>query len=364
MKKILLFSVVLIFAVSLLFAGGTAEKEAEEGKEAPAKEVTFIDAYLGYSREVNEAIAQNVKENLGIEIKHITLSWGEIWARVQAEKPRFNADMVISYGAAQAIEGKKQGIYEQSFPESWKDIDQVFKDPDGYWYALGTFSFILIGNKEKLAEKGWGMPVSWKDLLDPKWKGQIVAPSPRTSGTAFMMNYSFLQLYGEEEGWKFLEALNENIAQYTKSGNAPTDLVGRGEFLLGITADENVLMRIQEGYPIVWTIPIEGIGYEGNYTVILKGTKKLEACRKIMDWFGTQEFSEFLASYGYFPPRGGIASALYGAAKPTYIDLDHNWAVANRRRIITTWKSKFVLKETEKARKIGDEKEAAEKASQ
>ena len=123
-------------------------------------------------------------------------------------------------------------------------------------------------------------------------------------------------------------------------------------------------MRIQEGYPIVWTIPIEGIGYEGNYTVILKGTKKLEACRKIMDWFGTQEFSEFLASYGYFPPRGGIASALYGAAKPTYIDLDHNWAVANRRRIITTWKSKFVMKETEKARQIGDEKEAAEKASQ
>ena len=199
--------------------------------------------------------------------------------------------------------------------------------------------------------------MSWKELLDPKWKGQIVAPSPRTSGTAFMINYSFLQLYGEKEGWKFLEALDRNMAFYTKSGNAPTDLVGRGEYLLGITADENVLARIQQGYPLQWTIPIEGIGYEGMPTVILKGTKKLDLCKKIMDYFGTQEFSEFFASFGYFPPRPGIASALYGAAKPTYIKLDHAWAVKNRKKIIMTWKNRFMMKETPKARRIGDEKE-------
>ncbi len=321
-----------------------------------------ISAYMGYSREVNEAIAKNVEEKLGIEIKHITLSWGEAWARVQTEKPNFNADMVISYGAAQAYDGKKQGIYECFQAPSWADIDPAFKDPDGCWYALGTFSFILVGNKEKLVEKGYGMPMSWKDLLDPKWQGQIVAPSPRTSGTAFMINYSFLQLYGEEEGWKFLEGLDQNMAFYTKSGNAPTDLVGRGEYLLGITADENVLKRINDGYPLQWAIPVEGIGYEGNYTVILKGTKKLELSQKIMDYFGTTEFSEFLASFGYFPPRPGIASALYGAAKPTYIDLDHSWATRNRSKIIKTWKSKFMMKETEKAKQVGDEKEAAEAA--
>ncbi|MCK5193622.1 MAG: hypothetical protein KAQ71_07420, partial [Desulfobulbaceae bacterium] len=59
-----------------------------------------------------------------------------------------------------------------------------------------------------------------------------------------------------------------------------------------------------------------------------------------------------------------IASALYGAAKPTYIDLDHKWAVKNRSKIIKTWKSKFMIKETAKAKRVGDEKEkkAAEAA--
>jgi ABC-type Fe3+ transport system substrate-binding protein len=109
-------------------------------------------------------------------------------------------------------------------------------------------------------------------------------------------------------------------------------------------------------------IPAEGIGYEGNYCTILKGTQKLELCQKIMDYLGTEDASQFLASMGYIPPRPGISSALYGAAKPTFIKLDHAWAVENRSKIIKTWKSKFMMKETAKAKEVGDEKEAAEAA--
>jgi hypothetical protein len=68
----------------------------------------------------------------------------------------------------------------------------------------------------------------------------------------------------------------------------------------------------------------------------------------------------FLASMGYIPPRPGIPSALYGAAKPKFIKLDHGWAVANRSKIIKTWKSKFMMKETTKAKEVGDQKEAEE----
>jgi hypothetical protein len=64
-----------------------------------------------------------------------------------------------------------------------------------------------------------------------------------------------------------------------------------------------------------------------------------------------------MASRGYFPPRPGIPSALYGATKPKYIKLDHAWAVKNRSKIIKIWKSKFIMKETSKAKRVGDEKE-------
>ena len=62
-----------------------------------------ISAYLGFSREVNEALSQRIQEKTGIEVKGITLSWGEIGARIATEYPRFNADMILSVGAAEAI---------------------------------------------------------------------------------------------------------------------------------------------------------------------------------------------------------------------------------------------------------------------
>jgi iron(III) transport system substrate-binding protein len=341
-----LFTIVAI-AILLTFGSASSGLQAADS----------IKAYMGFSREVNEALAARIQEKVGIEVKNITLSWGEIWARVKTEYPRFNADMVLSFGASEAINGAKKGYYETYRSSAWDTIDDAFKSPDGTYYALGTFSFLLIGNKEKLAEKGYGMPMSWEELLDPKWKGQIVAPSPRTSGTAFMINYSFLQLYGEKKGWKFLESLDKNMAFYTKSGNAPTDLVGRGEYLLGLTADENVLKRINDGYPIVWTVPVEGTGYEGNYCTILKGTKKMALCQKVMDYLGSEDASQFLGSMGYIPPRSGITSALYGAATPKFIKLDHSWAVQNKRKVVKQWKSKFMMKETAKAKKVGDEKE-------
>jgi iron(III) transport system substrate-binding protein len=317
-----------------------------------------ISAYMGFSREVNEALAGKIQEKLGIEVKNITLSWGEIWARLLTESPRFNADMVLSFGASEAINGAKKGYYELYKSPGWDGIDDAFKAPDGAYYALGTFSFLLLSNTEKMKEMGYEVPTSYQDLLDPKWKGQIVIPSPRTSGTAYMINYSFLQLFGEKAGWEYLEKLDENVAFYTKSGNAPTELVGRGEYLLGLGADENVLKRMKDGYPLQWSVPVEGIGYEGNYCTILKGTKKLELAKKVMDYLGSEEISAFLGSMGYIPPRAGSVSALYGEVQPKFIDLDHAWAVKNKRKIVKQWKSKFLMKETPKARKVGDEKEA------
>jgi len=350
MKGKLIFSVLAVL-ISVIFTTSGLRAEDE------------INVYLGFSREVNEALVKKIKEKTGIVAKGISLSWGEIGARVRMEAPRFNADMIWSVGATVAIDCAQRGYFETYKSPIWDDIDAAFKSPDNSYYVAGNMSFLLLGNKERLAKKGYGMPMSYKNLLDPKWKGEIVVSSPRTSGTAYLVIYSMFQLYGEKEGWKFLEALDKNVAFYTKSGNAPTELVGRGEYLLGLAADENVLPSIQRGYPIQWVVPVEGIGYEGNCVSIFKGTKKLALCKKVIDYLGTKDASEFLASWGYIAPRP-VTSSLYGAITPEFIKLDHAWAVKNKRRIVKLWKRKFLMKETPKARKVGDEKErkAAEEA--
>lgn len=299
-----------------------------------------VRVYMGLSPENNVKVVNFVKEKTRISVLQTFQSFGEIEAKVKSEAPNFNADMVGGCGSPLAFMAKKSKWSAPYQSPAWRGVNPVFVDPEGYWFNISNFSFVLVGNKDKLKEKGYTMPKSWKDLLDPKWKDEIVMPSPLSSGTANMIRYSFLSLYGEEEGWKFLAALDKNIHHYTRSGNAPTDLVGRGEFLLGITSDENVKKRIDEGYPLIWGVPEEGTGYDGTFAFIFTGTKMTDVCKKVIDALGSQEFSDMMAGIGYMTPRPA-ANALYGKITPKYFKLDLGWAAENRAKWNDVWKEKF-----------------------
>ena len=326
MKKRLLFAAMVLFSILFALTGFS--------------QAQTIKAYMGLSPENNVKVVNFIKEKTGIQILQTFQSFGEIEAKVKSEAPNFNADMIGGCGSPLAFMAKKNGWAVPYISPAWKGVSPVFMDPEGSWYNISNFSFVLIGNKDKLKEKGYAMPKSWKELLDPKWKDQIVMPSPLSSGTANMIRFSFLALYGEEQGWKFMEALDKNIAFYTRSGNAPTDLVGRGEFLLGITSDENVKARMDKGFPLAMEVPEEGIGYDGTFCLILKGTSNMEAVKKAVDAMGTPEFSQMMAGIGYVTPRP-TPNALFGDKTPKYIKLDLGYAAEMRPKWNDIWKEKF-----------------------
>ncbi|MBA7477835.1 hypothetical protein ES707_13250 [subsurface metagenome] len=360
-KKLLklLGTIVLAAVIAMAFVPGCA-KEAPApvpgpaGPAGPAAEpappeepklADYVTVFEGSgSVEIAGEFAKLVEDELGVKVKFEALSHGVIHSRVIAEAPRFSADMCANVGFPLMVEAKEKGWSVAYDSPTWLGAGDMWVDPDGYWWNNGNWAFVLVGNKDMLAEAGYDMPKSWDELLDPKWKDNIIMPSPATSGTAFMMVYSFLTLYGlnvgkgEEGGWEYLEALNKNIHHYTRGGNVPSDFVGRGEFMLGISSDEMVLPRIREGYPLVWAIPEEGTGYGSGGAFIFKGTEKLYTCQKIIDLFGTTEYCKFWSELAGYVTKDPVAvSALYGGI-PSYIpNIDQGWAVANKSRLLEEW---------------------------
>ncbi len=296
-----------------------------------------------YMLPIQDELTKFLSENTGTQVKTLGLSGGELWARVQAEKPNIGADVIFGFGPGPAILGKREGLWEAyPDPPAWRDIEARYKDSASTWFDVGTSCFVLVGNKNLLAKQGYKMPESWSDLLDPKWKGEIVMPSPVTSGTAFMINATFLQLMGWDKGWEFLERLDKNVAHYTKSGNQPLEDVGRGEFMLGLTSDEKVPQRLQQGYPIYWAVPKEGVGYEGNIVVIVKGARHLDAAKRIVNFAGTETFQRWLSQFGYLTAREA-PNPMY-PAKPKLVNYSYEWAADNNARVIEAWKAKFLRK--------------------
>jgi len=365
-QRFILFSVALLFLLgSIALAGGTKEAPELEAVEKEVEEeelASEVKVYMSATRENNELISRLIYEGLGVKVIQHFMSCGEVGARLRSEAPRFSADMAINLCAAEAFEAKREGWAIPYISKEWAGAGKAFEDPDGVLTKLANYSTILIGNKDMLDEAGYTLPESWDDLLDPKWRGQIVVPSAVTSGNGYIILYSAMTLYGfnkgltgkeaEDAGFKYLEALDKNIHHYARSSSTPADLVGRREFMLGMTQDAAALARIRKGYPLVWRAFDEGIGYGGTFALILKGAKEEYTCKKIIDFLGTKEVCEAYADLGnYVTKDPTVIPALYRdvGQLPKYItNLNEEWAVENKARLVTEWKERFLMKQEKK----------------
>src|SRR5699024_7899620 len=172
------------------------------------------------------------------------------------------ADIQIGMMEGNALKASKEGYIEEfNEPKNWEDIPDEYKNIDENWYGTSFWYNMIIINKDIFEEKKLDIPESWEDLTDPQYKGEIILPDPGTAGTAYLFLSAILQDFGEEEGWEYLEKLELNVGQYTKSGSDASLKVAQGEYAIGIDWDEPINGFIEDDYPAEGFIPCEGIGY-------------------------------------------------------------------------------------------------------
>jgi iron(III) transport system substrate-binding protein len=109
-------------------------------------------------------------------------------------------------------------------------------------------------------------------------------PNPNSSGTGFLDVSSWLQLFGEDGGWAYMDALHENINNYTHSGSKPCKQAAAGEVAIGVSFAFRGAKSKADGAPIEIIVPSEGVGWDMEATAIVKGTKNLEAAKTLADW--------------------------------------------------------------------------------
>ena len=134
------------------------------------------------------------------------------------------------------------------------------------WFGMDVWGATICFNTVEAQKKGIPKPETWKDLTKPVYKGQIVMPNPASSGTGFFDVTAWLTLWGDENGkgggWKYMDALHENIAQYTHSGSKPCNMAAAGEYVIGISFEYRANTNKAKGAPIDLVFPKEGLGWD------------------------------------------------------------------------------------------------------
>jgi iron(III) transport system substrate-binding protein len=248
------------------------------------------DQLKPYKDEIEKAVPD-------VDIQWVRDSTGVITARLLAEKAAPKADIVLGLAASSLLALNKEGMLESYKPAGEDKLAANFRSATGAFVGMDAFLGVVCFNTVEGGKAGVKSPTSYKDLLDPKLKGQVVMPHPASSGTGYLMVSAWLQNMGEAEGWKFMDGLHENIAVYTHSGSAPCVQAAKGERMVGLGFDMRGAREKSNGAPIDVIIPKEGAGWDMEAASLMKGSQKLAAAKKVMDWAASKPANELYSKY-------------------------------------------------------------------
>ena len=292
------------------------------------------------------------KTNPNIDLKFVRDSTGVITAKLLAEKANPQADVIMGVAASSMEIFKHEGMLAPYKPVGFDALTRKYSDSANppSWVGMDLFAAVVCYNTVEGKKKNIPQPQSWADLTKPVYKGQITMPNPASSGTGFFDVTAWLQTMGEAKGWKYMDQLHENVAQYTHSGSKPCRQAGAGEFVVGISFDFRGNDVKAKGAPVELVFPSEGLGWDLEASGIVKTTKKMDAAKKLMDWTVTKEANQAYAKNFAIVAHPEVKPALPHI--PANLDQrliknDFAYSAKNRDKILAEWQKRYAVK-TEK----------------
>jgi len=248
--------------------------------------------------ELAGPLAEGFKRDTGIEVEYLAGEARDRSSRVGREVRNGNVTLDFIFTGAVELPLVKEGYFEDESAKfllpgvkdgkNWKNGAPKWVDNTKKYMlqAQGLISSIPLydGNAIKPGEL-----TSWKDLLDPKYKGKIVAYDPRSGGPGV----ATAGYIGATMGMDYVKQLyiGQEVV-YSTNSRQMAEWIARGvdKVALGVTpADYQTLTKAG----IKNIIPAElkdGPGsFSGGYSVVLvpKGAPHPNAATVFLNWYAS-----------------------------------------------------------------------------
>ncbi|EHR70039.1 ABC-type Fe3+ transport system, periplasmic component [Burkholderiales bacterium JOSHI_001] len=324
---------------ALAFVAGVGAAQAQDAGQ--------VNVICSVQAEWCNMIQTVFAKSTGIKVNMSLKGSGEALAQIIAERANPKTDVWFGGTGDPHLQAAEQDLtlehksaalpqlhpwaQQQAAQSKYRTVG-IYSGPLGFGY-----------NSELIAKKKLAVPRTWADLLKPEYKGEIQVANPASSGTAYTMVATLVQLMGEDKAFDYMKALHKNIATYTRSGTGPIKAVARGEATLSISFVHDGPGEKLQGFPVETVTPAEGTGAEIGSMSLIKGARNLEAARKFYEWALTPQAQQFGAAAKQFQLPSNKATPVDARVpdfkKIRFINYDYAryGASAERKRLIGRW---------------------------
>ncbi len=233
----------------------------------------------------------------------------KVLAEYQAK--RYEVDIVSGSAASTMVQ--RAGYMQRFYSPYLAEYPPELRDPKGFWGSTNVY-FMTLGYNTRNVKPG-ELPKTYEDLLNPRWKGQMIWSTSRGSGAPQFIG-NILVTMGQEAGKAYLQKLKQqNIAKSTASARQILDLVIAGEYPMAIQIfNHHAYISKAAGAPVDWQ-PLEPVTATNNTIGIAKNAPHPHAAMLFLDFVLSKKGQLVFQKANYLPAHPDV-SALQADLKP------------------------------------------------
>jgi iron(III) transport system substrate-binding protein len=262
-----------------------------------------------------------------IDLRWLDMGSQEILDRLRFENPNPVAD--IWFGGPTTIfhRGVAEGVLEPSQP-SWSHVvDSADVGPDGkYWPVYRTPAVIAFNSNLVSPDSA---PTDWDEVLEPRWRDQVIIRDPVASGTmraiwGLIIQRGIRETGDTAAGMAWLRRLDGNTRTYALNPAILDQKLARGEGTITLWDLPDILIAQSKGMPFGYHFPSSGTVVIDDAIGIVRGSKHREAAEKFLEFVGSVEMQAYTAEHHWRVP----------ARTDLPVELVPEWVVDVQRRMV------------------------------
>lgn len=251
-------------AVASAAARPAWQEKWETTLAAAKKEGRFVLVSTGGS-DLRSVITKGIKDAYGLEAEVLSGRSGEIEARLFAERRAglYNADVCVGSTGTTVNNLKPAGALEPidsalilpevTDPKVWYKESFPWVDKDHMVIAFSIFPGRAIAINTTLVKPS--DLKSWRDLLDPKWKGKLALNDPTVAGAGSLS----MQAMDGIMGWDYVKELAKAEPIIIRDQRQQLEWLAHGKISILIAPKPDVFTSfVKVGAPVALVDPAEG----------------------------------------------------------------------------------------------------------